>query len=131
MTIIGKSMLGWAVLGALMASAAAGAQSLGGGDRDPVSSGASSNVNSAALADPYDYDALIVGYKGGDSRSSGDLAAIGSHLDSVGRATGETLFLERTLSTGGQLVKLSKPLDDARLLLVMNCLLYTSPSPRD
>ena len=122
MTIRGRSMLGLAVLGALLATAPVAAQSLGGGDRDPGSSGPSGNVNSAALADPYDYDALIVGYKTTDARGSGDLAAVAAHLDSVGRSTGQSLFLERTLSTGGQLVKLSKPLDDARLLQVMKAL---------
>ncbi len=120
MTIRGRSMLGWAVLGALMAAAPAGAQSLGGGVRDSGSTDA--NVNSAALADPYDYDALIVGYKSGDARGNGDLAAVAAHLDSVGRAVGEQMFLERTLSTGGQLIKLSKPLADARVLQVMKAL---------
>ena len=124
MTISGKSVLGWAVLVALMGATQASAQSLGGGARDPavVVSGASGRVNIAALADPYDYDTLIVGYKSTDSRSNGDQAAIGSYLDTVGRLTGQNLTHVRSLATGGHLVKIAKKLDDARLIDVMNAL---------
>ncbi|MFO1493395.1 MAG: S8 family serine peptidase [Lysobacterales bacterium] len=113
-----KSVLGVAMMAAL--AAAAQAQTLGGGDRDPALGVANARVNVGALKDPFLYDQLIVSYKAGDSRAAGEAVAISRHLDAVARATGQTLAYERTLSTGGHLVKVGKRLDDASMLALMN-----------
>ncbi len=111
-----KSMISLVVASSLGLATNVSAQVLGGG-----SPGENPRVNSAALGDPYAYDQLIVGYSD-EARASGDLAAVYGHLDRVAAATGETLAYQRTLSTGGHLVKLGKPLEDKALLAIMNAL---------
>jgi serine protease len=116
-----KSLLATAMLTGLLLAGAAGAQTLGGGGSDPQIGAVNARVNSAALADSYRYDAIIVGYNEGDARAAGDaVSAISRHLDQVASRTGETLSYVRTLSTGGHLVKIGKALDDGSLLKVMN-----------
>lgn len=112
--LVRKSMVSLAVVAGLALAGIAHAQSLGGvprGDVDP-------RINAAALSDPFLYDQLIIGYNS-TGRSHGDVSAVYEHLDRVASATGRSLSLERTLSTGGHLVKLDRALDDKELIELM------------
>jgi len=109
---LSKSVLGIALSG-LLACGFANAQTIGGASND--------RVNAGALADSFQYDALIVSYRQSDARSTeAGIAAINQHLSRVSAMTGETLSFARTLSTGGHLIKIGKKLEDAKLLRLMN-----------
>lgn len=78
-------------------------------------------VNAGALADSFQYDEIIVGYREVNGRAA-DMREVYADLDRVAAATGVTLSLERTLATGGQLVRLGRSLDDNALIGLMNAL---------
>jgi serine protease len=119
-----SSSLRAGLLAVLMAGGAANAQVIGGGDNGPAFGHVNAKVNVGALADRYQYDAIIVGYRQGDVRSSGNageaLRAVSQHLDAVAARTGHALGHERMLSTGGHVVRINRKLDDAKLVDLMN-----------
>lgn len=116
-----RSLLVTAMLTSLCAAGIVNAQTLGGAGSDHSLGAVNARVNAAALADDYHYDALIVSYRHGDARATGEAVnAISRHLDQVASRTGQTLSYVRTLSTGGHLVKIGKALDDGSLIKVMN-----------
>lgn len=119
-----SSSLRAGLLAVLMASGAANAQTIGGADTGPSFGHVNAKVNVGALVDRFHYDAIIVGYREGDVRASGDSSvsqlAISRHLDSVSARTGHLLSHERSLATGGQLIKINRKLDDASLVALMN-----------
>jgi serine protease len=119
-----SSSLRAGLLAVLLAGGAANAQVIGGGDNGPAFGHVNAKVNVGALADRYQYDAIIVGYRQGDVRNSGNageaMAAVSQHLDAVAARTGHALGHERMLSTGGHVVRINRKLDDAKLVDLMN-----------
>jgi serine protease len=112
------------LLAVLLASGAAHAQMIGGADAGPAYGYVNAKVNVGALADRFQYDAIIVGYRAGDVRASGGAAeaqiAVARHLDAVSARTGHLLSYERALATGGHLIKVNRKLEDAELVALMN-----------